>query len=101
MADLRRRARRVAELAAGGGPVEPRNFNRSFARVCAAADLGSFRPHDARHTCASLLGELNVDPRTAMEILGHSRSSVTLEIYRGKRQVAPSRASESGQAAGR
>jgi integrase len=64
-----------------GGQVEPRNFNRSFTRIRTAAGLRAFRPHDARHTCASLLGELRVDPRTAMEILGHSRSSVTMEIY--------------------
>lgn len=64
-----------------GQQLEPRNFNRSFTRIRLAAGLGPFRPHDARHTCASLLGELGVDPRTAMEILGHSRSAVTLEVY--------------------
>jgi len=64
-----------------GTQVEPRNFNRTFARICRSAELRSFRPHDARHTCASLLGQLSIDPRTAMEILGHSRSSVTLEVY--------------------
>jgi integrase len=64
-----------------GGQVEPRNFNRSFTRIREAAGLRPLTPHGARHTCASLLGELRVDPRTAMEILGHSRSSVTMEIY--------------------
>ncbi|MCX9189933.1 site-specific integrase [Carbonactinospora thermoautotrophica] len=64
-----------------GGWVEPRNFNRSFTRIRTKLGLREFRPHDARHTCASLLAELGVDPRTAMEILGHSRSAVTLEVY--------------------
>ncbi|WP_229691611.1 tyrosine-type recombinase/integrase [Sphaerisporangium melleum] len=37
--------------------------------------------HDLRHTAASLLKKLGVAPRDAMEILGHSRISVTMEIY--------------------
>ncbi|MGH3345286.1 MAG: tyrosine-type recombinase/integrase [Carbonactinosporaceae bacterium] len=34
-----------------------------------------------RHTCASLLEQLGVPARDAMEILGHSRISVTMEVY--------------------
>jgi integrase len=71
-----------------GGQLEPRNFNRSFTRLRQAAKLGPFRPHDARHTCASLLGEVGTDPRTAMEILGHARSSHTLEIYQRARDAS-------------
>jgi integrase len=37
--------------------------------------------HDLRHTTATLLKELNVPARDTMEILGHSRIAVTLEIY--------------------
>ena len=61
--------------------VEPRNFNRSFTRIRRTLKLREFRPHDARHTCASLLAELGVPLRTAMEILGHSKSAVTAEVY--------------------
>ena len=64
-----------------GRQLEPRDVNRSFERVRKAAGLRKATPHGA-HTCASLLGELRrVPPRTAMEIPGHSKSSVTLEIY--------------------
>jgi integrase len=39
------------------------------------------RLHDLRHTNATLLKQLGVPARDAMEILGHSRIAVTLEIY--------------------
>ncbi|MDF5756178.1 site-specific integrase [Spongiactinospora sp. TRM90649] len=64
-----------------GRPIEPRNLARSFARIIAAEGLRPIRVHDLRHTAASLLKKLGVAPRDAMEILGHSRIAVTMEIY--------------------
>lgn len=64
-----------------GKPVEPRNLARSFERLSNQAGLRLIRLHDLRHTCASLLKRLGVPPRDAMEILGHSRISVTMEVY--------------------
>lgn len=64
-----------------GLPVEPRNLARSFERLIEAAGLRPIRLHDLRHTCASLLKRLGVPPRDAMGILGHSRISVTMEVY--------------------
>lgn len=64
-----------------GTPIEPRNFNRSFATRCRKADVPPLRVHDTRHTCASLLAALDVHPRIAMQILRHSRVAVTLDIY--------------------
>jgi integrase len=66
---------------ANGHPVEPRNLGRSFERIVQAAGLRKIRLHDLRHTTASLLKKLGVPARDAMVILGHSRISVTLEIY--------------------
>jgi integrase len=43
--------------------------------------LPDIRFHDLRHACASLLADEGVPPRTAMEILGHTNISVTLEVY--------------------
>ena len=62
-------------------PIEPRNLARSFARIVETHKLRPIRVHDLRHTAASLLKKLGVAPRDAMEILGHSRISVTMEIY--------------------
>jgi integrase len=66
---------------ANGHPVEPRNLARSFERIARAAKLRPIRLHDLRHVTGSLLKKLGVPPRDAMVILGHSRISVTLEIY--------------------
>ncbi|MFG6193633.1 tyrosine-type recombinase/integrase [Nonomuraea sp. JJY05] len=61
-----------------GRPIEPRNLARSFARIVQKNELRPIRVHDLRHTAASLLKKLGVAPRDAMEILGHSRISVTM-----------------------
>jgi integrase len=37
--------------------------------------------HDARRTCASLLADLDVHPRVAMQILRHANFAITMEIY--------------------
>jgi site-specific recombinase XerD len=66
---------------ANGHPVEPRNLAHSFERITRAAKLRPIGLHDLRHVTASLLKKLGVPPRDAMVILGHSRISVTLEIY--------------------
>jgi integrase len=64
-----------------GRPVEPRNLVRSFERLINGAGLRKIRLHDLRHTVATLLKTLKVPQRDAMQILGHARISVTLEIY--------------------
>jgi len=64
-----------------GRPIEPRNVNRAFASRCAAAGVKAIRVHDTRHTCGKLLAALEVHPRVAMQILRHSRISITMEIY--------------------
>lgn len=64
-----------------GRPIEPRNVNRAFASRCAAAGVTAIRVHDTRHTCGKLLAALDIHPRVAMQILRHSRISLTMEIY--------------------
>lgn len=64
-----------------GTPVDPRNLNRSFTLLCKKAGIRTVRVHDLRHTCASLLHEQGADPRTIMEILGHSSIAVTMNVY--------------------
>jgi integrase len=64
-----------------GTPFEPRNFNRQFAARCRKAAVRYIRVHDTRRTCASLLVALDVHPRVAMQILRHSRITVTMDVY--------------------
>ncbi|TDD61234.1 site-specific integrase [Actinomadura rubrisoli] len=64
-----------------GRPIEPRNVNRAFESRCRAAGVKGIRVHDTRHTCGKLLAALDVHPRVAMQILRHSKISLTMEIY--------------------
>jgi hypothetical protein len=65
-----------------GTPIEPRNFNRAWdARVAAAQVPRITVVDDGRCTCASLLVDVEVHPRIAMQILRHADSSITIEVY--------------------
>lgn len=64
-----------------GTPLNPRNVLRSFHRLLAKANIPRQGVHNLRHSCASLLLEQNVHARTLMDILGHSRISVTMDTY--------------------
>jgi integrase len=64
-----------------GTPMEPRNFNRYWNRRCEAAGVPTITVRDARRTCASLLADLDVHPRVAMQILRHAQFAITMEIY--------------------
>lgn len=64
-----------------GTPIEPRNLNRAWDARCRRAGVRRITVHDARRTCASLLVDLDVHPRVAMQILRHADFSITMEIY--------------------
>lgn len=66
-----------------GRPVEPRNFNRSFAKAVAHAKVRSIPVHATRKTCASLLVALDVHPRIAMQILRHRLSGTPTTDHLG------------------
>jgi integrase len=62
-------------------PIEPRNFNRAWEARVAAAKVPRITVHDGRRTCASLLVDLEVHPRIAVQILRHADFSITMEVY--------------------
>ena len=64
-----------------GTPTEPRNFLRFWDRQREQAGLRHITVHDARRTCGSLLADLDVHPRVAMQILRHANFKITMEIY--------------------
>ena len=64
-----------------GTPIDPRTLNRKFVGRCEAAGVRPITVHDARHTCATLLVDLDVHPRVIMRILRHADQAVTMEIY--------------------
>lgn len=64
-----------------GRPIEPRNVNRMFARLCDRAGVPQIRVHDLRHSCATLLFSAGVDAATVQRVLRHSSISVTTNTY--------------------
>jgi integrase len=66
----------VVFTTAFGGVIEPRNVNRMFHRLCEIAHVPPLRVHDLRHSCATLLFTMGVQPATVQRILRHSSITV-------------------------
>lgn len=64
-----------------GTPVNPRNVKRRLDPLLKNANLPHYRVHDLRHFCASLLLAQGVPLKVASDILGHSRISITADLY--------------------
>jgi integrase len=65
-----------------GTPLKGRNIWRHFKDILQKAGLPQdTRFHDLRHSCASFLFAQGVDAHTVMKILGHSKISITMELY--------------------
>jgi integrase len=50
-------------------------------RLLEQVQLPRMHVHDLRHSAATLLGAMGVNPKVIQEILGHSSLKITLEIY--------------------
>ena len=65
-----------------GRLVEPSNRYRSFVRLAKAAGMRSIRMHDARHGFATMMADSGkVEDRVLMELMGHSKISMTMDVY--------------------
>ena len=64
-----------------GGYIEISNLHVAFKRVLERAGLPDIRLHDLRHSAASILLSMGVNPKIVQELLGHSHISITLDIY--------------------
>ncbi|MDQ4105020.1 MAG: site-specific integrase [Actinomycetota bacterium] len=64
-----------------GRPIDPRSVNKAFERLLERAAISPSRVHDLRHTCASLLLLDGASDREVMELLGHSSTNITMNIY--------------------
>jgi integrase len=60
-----------------GRPIDPKIDWREWKALCKEVGAPDARLHDARHTAATMLLAMGVSMRVAMEILGHSRITVT------------------------
>jgi len=61
--------------------INPATFSKLFQNFMRDNSLSNIRLHDLRHTLATLLLEMEVNPKIVQEILGHTIISTTLTIY--------------------
>ena len=64
-----------------GTPINQSNLFTRFKRLLSVAGLPEIRFHDLRHTNASLLLNYGTPPIIVSHRLGHSKVSITLDIY--------------------
>ncbi|MFT8319294.1 MAG: site-specific integrase [Bacillus sp. (in: firmicutes)] len=64
-----------------GKPFRPTSLNRPFRKYINIAGVPKIRFHDMRHTHATLLLELNTNPKIVADRLGHSSVKITLDTY--------------------
>lgn len=65
-----------------GKPIEASNLRRrSFRPLLEKAGLPRIRFHDLRHSAATLLLTQGIHPKVVSERLGHSKVSITLDLY--------------------
>jgi len=64
-----------------GNPLDPTNLLRDFKKLLQAAGLPVIRFHDLRHTAASLMLNHGIPVLVVARMLGHSRPSITLDVY--------------------
>jgi integrase len=76
-----------------GTPIHGNNLGVQYKRVCARAEVPHITIHGIRHTVATLSIASGDDIRTVADQLGHSRTSITVDVYshvipRRKRELA-------------
>ncbi len=64
-----------------GRVLNPDWFSRRFTRLMPDAGLPKIRPHDLRHSYATLAVKAGVHPKIISERLGHATINVTLDLY--------------------
>jgi integrase len=64
-----------------GGYLNPGYVLRMFDKILQSADLPHMHFHDLRHSAATILISMGVNPKVIQELLGHSDISITLGVY--------------------
>lgn len=81
-----------------GKPIQAAKDWAEFKEMLAAAGLPDARPHDARHTAATLLLEQGVDVSVVQEILGHASLAVTKRYAHVTNKLTEDAAAKIGKA---
>lgn len=64
-----------------GAPINPEYVGRALRRIAGKAGVRPVRTHDLRHGWATAALEAGVHPKVVSDRLGHSKVSVTLDVY--------------------
>ncbi|HEV8536029.1 MAG TPA: site-specific integrase [Candidatus Limnocylindria bacterium] len=64
-----------------GGPLPESTLRVAYRAALAGAGLPRIRFHDLRHTAATIALGRGVHPKVVSEMLGHSRTAITLDLY--------------------
>jgi integrase len=64
-----------------GTPIDPRGLSLDYDRMIDKAELPRIRLHDMRHTFATIGLARGVHPKVMSDMLGHSKVSLTLDVY--------------------
>jgi len=64
-----------------GTPVDPDNYSKAVASSGAKAGVGRIGTHILRHSAGSFLFANGVPTKVIAEVLGHSATRITEEIY--------------------
>jgi integrase len=66
-----------------GGPLGESNWRRAVRWTDALEAIGrpSLRPHDLRHTAASVWLAAGADPKVVQRVLGHASAAMTMDLY--------------------
>ena len=72
---------RIGNCQHWGNPQWPQNIRDGLGRAARRAGIGHVRPHDLRHTCASLLIAQDINIKQVSSHLRHSSVKITLDTY--------------------
>jgi integrase len=61
--------------------MHPETHSGLFVRQARRAGLPQIRPHDLRHSVASILLARGVHPKVVSDMLGHATIALTLDTY--------------------
>lgn len=64
-----------------GTPMDPRSLSNDYDRMIEKSELPRIRLHDLRHTFATIGLAQGVHPKVMSDMLGHSKVSLTLDVY--------------------
>lgn len=64
-----------------GEPVIQMTYYKHFKRIAASIGRPDLRPHDLRHTAATVAIAAGADIKSVQDLLGHASASFTLNVY--------------------